>query len=37
VSTPADGVGDFATDAAILAQLQKIQNIWITGNATPTT
>ena len=37
VSKPADGVGDFATDAAILAQLQKIQNIWITGKATPTT
>jgi maltose-binding protein MalE len=35
VSSPADGIGDFSTNAAILAQLQKIQNIWITGNATP--
>jgi arabinogalactan oligomer/maltooligosaccharide transport system substrate-binding protein len=28
---PKDGTGDFGTDEAILAQLQKIQNIWITG------
>jgi maltose-binding protein MalE len=26
-----DGVGDFVTNAQIIAQLQKIQNIWITG------
>jgi hypothetical protein len=35
VSSPADGEGDFSTDADILEQLQKIQNIWITGNANP--
>jgi maltose-binding protein MalE len=32
VSNPKDGVGDFETNEQILAQLQKIQNIWITGN-----
>lgn len=31
VDDPKDGTGDFGTDEAILAQLQKIQNIWITG------
>jgi hypothetical protein len=33
VSDPKDNIGDFSTDEAILAQLQKIQNIWKTGNA----